>query len=246
MIRPRYVFGGLALAGAICASAVFAAGESAGESGSSARMTPPSPEVFMASEMREGEGLSGPSAYYELCRRAPADCPAPQKLQKADRVIMDDAAAEAIVTMNQSINQAIRPVSDYERYGLGDFWEFPRDGVGDCEEYVIAKRAALLDMGFPESALLIGVALGVGSPYHAVLLVRTDSGEIVLDNLTDRVSPWRDSGLTFVVRQSALDSRRWVRVLPSEAAPKALPKTEEGPVTNVSSTRVIRIPESFR
>lgn len=232
MIRPRKILGGLALASGVFATAVLA--QSFGSA-------PPA-----AVEMREGERMNGPAAFYDLCRRAPADCPAPQSALPPAQVTLDEAAAEAIMGANLSINQAILPVSDPERHGKGDVWEFPRDGVGDCEDYVIAKRAALLAMGFPESALLIGVALGVDTPYHAVLLVRTDSGELVLDNLTDRVSLWRESGLTFVARQSAADARLWVRVSPSEErrpAPGA-----DGPMTNVSSTRLrmIRIPETFR
>lgn len=229
MIRPRMILGALALASGVFATAVLA------QSG------------VEAAEMREGPQMNGPAAFYELCRRTPADCPAPRAALTPERVRMDEAAAEAIMGVNLATNQSIAPVADFDRYGLGDVWEFPRDGMGDCEDYVIAKRAALLEMGFPESAMLIGVALGTDTPYHAVLLVRTDSGEIVLDNLTDRISLWRDSGLVFVARQSAADPRKWVRVAPTDAPPRLSPSAEE-PVTNVSSTRmrVIRIPESFR
>ena len=229
MIRPQVILGALAMAGVVCASAVFA------QSGAASSLA--------AVEMREGARMSGPSAFYALCAQTPEDCPAPRAALTPDRVRLDEAAAEAIMSVNLTVNRAIQPISDVERHGKSDVWEFPRDGVGDCEDYVIAKRAGLLAMGFPESALLIGVALGVDTPYHAVLLVRTDSGEIVLDNLTDRVSPWRESGLTFVARQSAVDPRHWTRV---ERPTPSL--AEEGPVTNVSSTpmRVIRPPERFR
>ncbi|MDD2870290.1 transglutaminase-like cysteine peptidase [Neomegalonema sp.] len=229
MIRPQVILGVFAMAGAIFASAVLAGSGADG--------------ALAAVEMREGGRMNGPAAFYDLCARTPQDCPSPGSALAPDHVRMDEAAAEAIMSVNLTINRAIQPVSDFERYGRSDVWEFPRDGLGDCEDYVLAKRAGLLAMGFPESALLIGVALGVDTPYHAVLLVRTDSGEIVLDNLTDRISPWRESGLTFVARQSAADARHWARVERATPAPAG-----EEPVTNVSSTpmRVIRIPQTFR
>jgi predicted transglutaminase-like cysteine proteinase len=47
---------------------------------------------------------------------------------------------------------------------------------------------------------------------HAVLLVRTSSGDFVLDNKTDTIRAWQDTAYRFVKRQSVADPNRWVSV----------------------------------
>ena len=44
---------------------------------------------------------------------------------------------------------------------------------------------------------------------HAVLMVRTNHGDLILDNKTNRVLPWLETGYTFVKREGQ-DSTGWV------------------------------------
>jgi len=45
---------------------------------------------------------------------------------------------------------------------------------------------------------------------HAVLIARTDRGDLVLDNQDGRVLLWKDTPYEFVKRQSQTDPRKWV------------------------------------
>ena len=100
---------------------------------------------------------------------------------------------------------------DPEIFGVSDYWTTGRR-LGDCEDYMIAKKHALLAAGWRADHLLYAVVIGTETPYHAVLIVRTDRGDLVLDNLRSDIVDWRASRYRFVVRQSARDPRQWVRV----------------------------------
>jgi predicted transglutaminase-like cysteine proteinase len=61
---------------------------------------------------------------------------------------------------------------------------------GDCEDYAVTKRAELLDRGWPARALLLSEVTTASGEHHMVLVVRTKSGDLVLDNLTHEVRLW--------------------------------------------------------
>jgi predicted transglutaminase-like cysteine proteinase len=77
---------------------------------------------------------------------------------------------------------------------------------------VLLKRKDLVARGWPTSALSIAVVYDEIGDGHAVLLVRTTSGDYVLDNKTDEIRLWSDTGYLFVKRQSDSDPRKWVAV----------------------------------
>jgi len=128
--------------------------------------------------------------------------------------------------VNATLNARIAPEQDLTLYGTSDYWTLARD-LGDCEDYMIAKKQALMARGWAADQLLYAVVEGTVTPYHAVLIVRTDRGEFVLDNMTDRVVPWDASGYRFVVRQSAARPHRWVEVL--DPAPRLVGGQTNGP-----------------
>jgi len=70
---------------------------------------------------------------------------------------------------------------------------------------VLQKRKMLLQAGWPREALLITVVRDKAGDGHAILTVKTDRGEYVLDNQTDAILLWSDTGYRFVKRQSQAD-----------------------------------------
>jgi predicted transglutaminase-like cysteine proteinase len=89
-------------------------------------------------------------------------------------------------------------------------WSYPDDGYGDCEDYVLLKRRMLLQAGWPREALLITVVRDKKDEGHAVLTVKTDKGDYVLDNQAESIVLWSDTGYRFVKRQSQTDPNMWV------------------------------------
>lgn len=91
-----------------------------------------------------------------------------------------------MVTRVNDMMNAKRYIADKVNYGQTDYWatpvEFFRKG-GDCEDYAIAKYTALKALGVPENRLRIAIVQDLKKNIpHAVLIVYTDQGAMVLDN----------------------------------------------------------------
>ena len=90
--------------------------------------------------------------------------------------------------INKWVNEPIKPMTDLEHWGVVEKWSYPDDGYGDCEDYVLLKRRMLIQAGWPREALLITVVRDKKGEGHAVLTVKTDKGEFILDNQNPRSS----------------------------------------------------------
>jgi predicted transglutaminase-like cysteine proteinase len=115
--------------------------------------------------------------------------------------------------VNQQVNAQIRQRSDIDNYGVEDYWDMPLEtgkDSGDCEDFALEKRKELIDKGLPMDALSIALVETEHGDPHAVLLVETDKGDYVLDNLSPLVLPWKDVHYTWLERQSSWDPDVWV------------------------------------
>lgn len=113
--------------------------------------------------------------------------------------------------VNWSVNRSIKPRSDLETFGQVDYWSDETD-VGDCDDYVMTKRAELIRRGWPSQALLIVLADTEEGERHVVLLAVTDRGDFVLDNRFDQVLPWDRLRYDWIARQSPDNILHWRRV----------------------------------
>jgi predicted transglutaminase-like cysteine proteinase len=156
--------------------------------------------------MAHGKTLP-PVGFVRFCARNPEECNAAGK--DARRVPMSGERWRMVYQLNSYVNGKISPVSDAELYGEEEYWAFPT-GAGDCEDYVLMKKRYLEKLGFARSALLITVVLDEKSEGHAVLTLRTDEGDFVLDNRRNEIRRWSDLDYVFLKRQSERDPREWV------------------------------------
>jgi predicted transglutaminase-like cysteine proteinase len=113
--------------------------------------------------------------------------------------------------VNVSVNRAVKPMNDIDIFGKDEVWSYP-DGVGDCEDYVLEKRRLLQGKGVSLTNLLITVVRKPDGEGHAVLTVRTDKGDFILDNLRDDIRPWSKTGYRFLKRQASNHTGRWVNL----------------------------------
>ena len=177
----------------------------------------PAPSVAGGSSQAEGRAHKGPRAYHEMCRRdvrlCAEDVSASRDVGHGSPAVLSDKRYADLERVNSTINRNVESVADAELYGVSDFWTLAGSS-GDCEDFMIAKKRALLVAGWKADQLLYAVVEGVETPYHAVLVVRTDQGDLVLDNLTDDILAWQDTGYRFIVRQSADAPSQWVRIRP--------------------------------
>ncbi|MCU0789999.1 MAG: transglutaminase-like cysteine peptidase [Nitratireductor sp.] len=147
-----------------------------------------------------------PIGHYEYCKQYPADCNI--RSTSTGPVRLTKERWNEITSVNDTINRKITPVTDMELYNVEEFWTYS-ETYGDCEDYVLLKRHMLMQMGWPASSLLVTVVRQPNGDGHAVLTVRTDRADYVLDNLDDRVLPWMETEYRFLKRQSAANSGRW-------------------------------------
>ena len=67
-----------------------------------------------------------------------------------------------------------------------------------------------LQAAWPRQALLITVVRDRNGDGHAVLTVKTDKGEFILDNQNPEIQLWSETGYHFVKRQSQTDPNAWI------------------------------------
>jgi predicted transglutaminase-like cysteine proteinase len=146
-------------------------------------------------------------AWVEFCRRAPSECQV--DTSEPAQIALSPKVWQTITTINRQVNEAIKPKTDEEHWGVADKWDLPTDGYGDCEDYQLLKRKLLTEAGFPRRAMRMTVVVDEKREGHAVLMLRTDRGDFVLDNKTNVVPSWFETGYIFVKRESQ-DSAAWV------------------------------------
>ena len=155
-----------------------------------------------------GDTTRAPIGWVEFCSENTAQCQG-GPTQPRD-IVMSQTAWRDLTKVNRWVNETIKPLTDQEHWGVIEKWSLPTDGYGDCEDYVLLKRKMLIDAGWPREALLITVVRDKKGEGHAVLTVKTDKGEFVLDNQNESVVAWTETGYRFVKRQSQADPNVWV------------------------------------
>jgi predicted transglutaminase-like cysteine proteinase len=158
-----------------------------------------------------------PIGWVEFCASNPVECAT--TATKPRDVVLTAKAYKDLVRINKWVNDSIKPMTDLEHWGVIERWSYPDDGYGDCEDYVLLKRRLLLSAGWPREALLITVVRDHKDEGHAVLTVKTDRGEFILDNQAEEVLPWSETGYRFVKRQSQHDPNVWVSLGDPRPAP---------------------------
>jgi len=152
-----------------------------------------------------------PIGYVTFCREHEAECkPSGPIVERMQLTAQKRADLEQV---NRYVNQSVSPVTDLDLYGKVEVWTYP-SGKGDCEDYVLLKRRMLIERGWPESTLLITVVRDENNEGHAVLTVRTDVGDLVLDNKRQQIVRWTDTPYTFVKQQSDRNPLVWSSLMP--------------------------------
>jgi predicted transglutaminase-like cysteine proteinase len=147
-------------------------------------------------------GEAGPEAppaqYREFCDAEPEAC----RLDGAATMEWTASLFDTLMAVNLAVNTENVVVSDLERTGRMDVWNFPTDCTADCEDFALAKRERLVALGLPRAALTMATALHQTELFpHAVLLAETTEGTWLLDNLYDEVLCWDAAPYLFVTRE---------------------------------------------
>lgn len=155
------------------------------------------------------------AGWTDFCARLPQECTIDTAEPSA--ISLTVAVWRTLQSVNRRVNARIRPITDQAHWGIVDRWDFPDDGFGDCEDYQLLKRRMLVERGLPRRALLMTVVIDETNEGHAVLTIRTDRGDFILDNKTDAIRPWRRTGYSFIKR-AGQDGQAWVSLEGKEGA----------------------------
>jgi predicted transglutaminase-like cysteine proteinase len=151
-----------------------------------------------------------PIGWVEFCASNPGECTASPSTPRD--IVLTPQAFKDLASVNRYVNETVKPLTDIVHWGTVEKWSYPDDGYGDCEDYVLLKRRLLIRAGWPREALLITVVRDQKDEGHAVLTVKTDRGEFILDNQAAEILPWSETGYRFVKRQSQRDPNVWVSI----------------------------------
>ena len=157
-----------------------------------------------------GQPTFTPTGWAEFCIRYKGDCE--KSRARMQEVVSSDANMALIDRVNKQVNHSIKPLTDIEHWHEIDRWDYAEDGSGDCEDYALVKRKLLLAAGISQGALLMTVVRDENLDGHAVLTVRTDRGDLVLDNMSDQLNLWFRTPYRFVKIQSQQDPNIWVSI----------------------------------
>ena len=190
-----------ALVTAVTLASLFAVqtAQAAGPAGI-ARGLKAAPAFSYISEKRR---TTAPFAHVMFCAQNPSECEA---RGGASEISLNEFANRQLRSVNASVNRSIRPVNDSQ--DQGDVWQVNVKS-GDCEDFALTKRDHLIAMGWSPKALRIAVTKTPYGEGHAVLVVKTDQGDLVLDNRTNAIKGWKDTDLRWLMIQSGDNPRVW-------------------------------------
>jgi predicted transglutaminase-like cysteine proteinase len=170
---------------------------------------PRAPPLAISNEVAEPT-----AAWMSFCERLPAECAINQSEPEAISLTPD--LWQTLASINERVNTTIKPISDQQHWGVVDRWDYPDDGSGDCEDIQLLKRKLLIEAGLPRRALRMTVVLDRAWAGHAVLMVRTNRGDFILDNEQRAILAWSETGYAFIKREGA-EGRTWVTLSPHPA-----------------------------
>ncbi|WP_209833089.1 transglutaminase-like cysteine peptidase [Ruegeria sp. HKCCE3926] len=119
---------------------------------------------------------------------------------------------KVVEQVNRRVNRSTREVTDQSQYKMTERWALPTARGGDCEDFALLKKRDLIHAGVDPSKLLIATVLDTRRVPHAVLVYRSSKGDLVLDNLTNRIKPWTATRYLFLRMQDPNRPGRWVGV----------------------------------
>lgn len=187
---------------------ISAAAANAQTSRQGAMTTGALPPVGSLDVSRSGDSRP-PIGWVQFCanRAYMAECAV--DTSEPEKVELTTKLWRLVTGINTRVNKDIEPITDMDHWGVVERWDMAEDGKGDCEEYVNVKRKRLVEAGVPRRALRIVVVIDEENAGHAVLMLRTDKGDFILDNKRNAVLAWHQTGYVFIKRESQ-DKVGWV------------------------------------
>jgi predicted transglutaminase-like cysteine proteinase len=148
-----------------------------------------------------------PMAFTMFCLKYENECKPRRMVFRGGRLKLTPERVTQLQDVNQQVNAAIRSEPNLE--GLrGEKWLL-HPTSGDCNDYAVTKRHELIAKGWPARSVLLSEVVTTWGEHHLVVVVRTVSGDLVLDNLTGHILPWSKKPYRWVRIQTPKNPNYW-------------------------------------
>ena len=148
-----------------------------------------------------------PMAFTQFCLRYANECKPHRMVFRGGRLKLTAERWADLRDVNRDVNAEIRPEPNTE--GLaGEKWLL-HPASGDCNDYAVTKRHDLLARGWPARAVLLSEVVTNWGEHHLVVVIRTFSGDLVLDSLTATIVPWSRKPYRWVRIQMPKNPNYW-------------------------------------
>jgi predicted transglutaminase-like cysteine proteinase len=151
-----------------------------------------------------------PFAHTVFCLKYPGDCRA-RPLFRGGPAVLTSGKMRQLAAVNARVNRAIRP--EPNTHGLSAEKWLIAPPSGECHDYAVTKRHDLLAAGWPQRDLLLAEVLTPTNEHHLVLIVRTDKGNLVADNLNPAIRTFEETPYWLVRVQSPANPEFWTKSL---------------------------------
>ncbi len=153
-------------------------------------------------DLATGRDVAAPAGWLNYCLAELERC------VPATAVTELNATSELLALVQQVQANANRRIAARPEPAGRDLWQIAVTS-GDCEDFALAKQAALRRAGLPAGAVRLATARLASGEFHAVLTVATSDGTLVLDNLLPSAVPLRTLNYAWLRLQGVRGSLRW-------------------------------------
>jgi len=156
-----------------------------------------------------------PLAHTRFCLRYPGECRVHKIRFRGGAIDLTADRRQELLRVNADVNRSIRAVHVNET-PVNERWLIS-PSEGDCNDYAVTKRHKLLAEGWPARNLLLAEVVTDWGEHHLVLVVRTDRGDLVADNLSVRIRSFDKTPYQWVRVQSPENPKFWSTIKPPQA-----------------------------
>jgi predicted transglutaminase-like cysteine proteinase len=177
------------------------------KAGRTTRRVMPSTMKPLLTRIQFSAPVLAPMAHTLFCLHYPSDCRVQKIVFRGGVIKFTTQRRAELERINAEVNRSIIPKRDTQWLRGAGWLIAPK--AGDCNDYAVTKRHELLALGWPERALLLSEVVTSWGEHHLVLVVRTNEGDLVADNLYPKVRIWLKAPYQWVRIQSPKTPNSW-------------------------------------
>lgn len=152
-----------------------------------------------------------PMAHTFFCLRYPDECRVHQTLFHRGPIVLNAKRWDELLRVNAAVNRAIVPQRNTGGLAAEKWLIAPK--AGECHDYAVTKRHELIALGWPARHLLLSEVVTSSGEHHLVLVIRSNEGDLVADNLRPDIRSWSEAPYQWVRIQTPDNPTFWSQLV---------------------------------